>query len=72
MSVQPDDTKVGWTAGGGAELAIADHLSLTAEALYFDLGDVSLSATNPITTISVDAEKKLTGVIARGGIAYKF
>jgi outer membrane immunogenic protein len=67
-----DDTKVGWTAGGGAELAVADHLSLKAEALYFDLGDVSLSATNPLTIISVDAEKKTTGVIARGGIAYKF
>jgi outer membrane immunogenic protein len=67
-----DDTKVGWTAGGGAELAVADHLTLKAEALYFDLGDVSLSATNPLTTISVDAEKKITGVIARGGLGYKF
>jgi outer membrane immunogenic protein len=67
-----DDTKVGWAAGGGAEFAIADHLTLKAEALYFDLGDVSVSATNPQTTISVDAEKKITGVIARGGIGYKF
>ena len=66
------DTKVGWTAGGGAELAIADHLTLKAEALYFDLGDVSVSATNPQTTISIDAEKKITGVVARGGIGYKF
>jgi outer membrane immunogenic protein len=67
-----DDTKVGWTVGGGAELAIADHFILKAEALYFDLGDVSVSATNPQTTISVDAEKKITGVIARGGIDYRF
>jgi outer membrane immunogenic protein len=67
-----DDTKVGWTAGGGAELAVADHLTLKAEALYFDLGDVSLNAANPQTTISVDVEKKITGVIARGGIAYRF
>jgi outer membrane immunogenic protein len=67
-----DDTKVGWTAGGGAELAVADHLTLKAEALYFDLGDVSLNATNPQTTISAGVEKKITGVIARGGIGYKF
>jgi outer membrane immunogenic protein len=67
-----DDTKVGWTAGGGAELTVADHLTLKAEALYFDLGDVSLNAANPQTTISVDVEKKITGVIARGGIGYRF
>ena len=67
-----DDTKVGWTAGGGAELAVADHLTLKAEALYFDLGDLSLNATNPQTTISAGVEKKITGVIARGGIGYKF
>jgi opacity protein-like surface antigen len=67
-----DDTKVGWTAGGGAELAVADQLTLKAEALYFDLGDLSLNATNPQTTISAGVEKKITGVIARGGIGYKF
>ena len=67
-----NDTKVGWTAGGGAELAISDHLTAKAEVLYFDLGDVSLKATNPLTNISINAEKNVAGVIARGGIGYKF
>jgi hypothetical protein len=31
-----EDTLVGWTLGGGAVFAIADHFTMKAEALYFD------------------------------------
>jgi len=33
-----DDVKVGWTAGGGAEVAISPQLSLKLEYLYYDIG----------------------------------
>ena len=66
------DTKVGWTAGGGAEFAITNHFTMKAEALYFDLGSISLTATNPLNPSSLDAVKKVGGVIARAGIGYKF
>jgi outer membrane immunogenic protein len=67
-----DETKVGWTAGGGAELALTDHIAMKGEVLYFDLGDASVNASNPLVPYSVDADKKVTGVIARGGVNYKF
>src|SRR5262245_51198784 len=31
-----DETKVGWTVGGGGEVALSEHLIATAEVLYFD------------------------------------
>jgi len=66
------DTKTGWTAGGGAELAVAGNFTLKAEALYFDLGDVSYSAVNRLTTGSVNTQKDLNGVVVRGGVGYHF
>ena len=50
----------------------ASHSFTTGHAPIADLGDLSLNATNPQTTISAGVEKKITGVIARGGIGYKF
>lgn len=67
-----DDTKTGWTAGGGAELAVANNFTLKAEALYFDLGDVSYSAGNPMTPSSVNTHKDINGVVVRGGVGYHF
>jgi outer membrane immunogenic protein len=67
-----DKTKTGWTLGGGAEYAICDNITLKAEALWFDLGNVSLRATNPNFDGALDVEQKVEGVIARGGVGYKF
>ena len=39
-------TKNGWTAGGGAEIAAAPHVSLNLEYLYYNLGNESITA-NP-------------------------
>ncbi len=39
-------TKKGWTAGGGAEIAVAPHASLNLEYLYYNLGNEALIA-NP-------------------------
>jgi outer membrane immunogenic protein len=67
-----DKTKTGWTLGGGAEYALCDNITLKAEALWIDLGNVSLRATNPQFDGALDVEQKVEGVIARGGIGYKF
>ncbi len=38
-----DETKVGWTIGGGAEWMLDSHWSLKTEALYYDLGSATLN-----------------------------
>jgi outer membrane immunogenic protein len=67
-----DGTKVGWTAGGGAALALTDHITMKAETLYYDLGQASLSARAPNNPSSQRVEQDVAGVIVQGGINYKF
>lgn len=40
-------TKVGWTAGGGVEIALGKRWSIKTEYLYYDLGSESVVA-NPV------------------------
>ena len=54
-------TKVGWTLGGGGEYAVTDHVTVKAEALYFDLGSISLNAANPSFSSSLDVDQKVAG-----------
>ena len=69
-----EETKTGWTAGGGAALSVTNHIVVKAEALYYDLGDVSIQSTSPIdpdhNTLVTDQD--IRGVIARGGVDYQF
>ncbi len=64
---------VGWTAGGGLEVAVTDHVSIKGEALYYDLGsrtytfNEGVGGWNPIT---VDAA--VTGWLARVGANLHF
>ena len=67
-----DKTKTGWTLGGGAEYALCDNVTVKAEALWFDLGSTSLRATNPQFDGALDVSQQIQGVIARGGVGYKF
>jgi outer membrane immunogenic protein len=67
-----DKTKTGWTLGGGAEYALCENITLKAEALWFDLGNVALRAINPNFDGALDVDQKVEGVIARAGIGYKF
>ena len=68
-----EETKVGWTLGGGSEYAVTDHVTNKAEALYFDLGSVSLNASTPqFTDVTVDVDQQVAGTIARAGISYRF
>jgi outer membrane immunogenic protein len=69
-----DKTKTGWTAGGGGAFALTDHISLKAEALYYDLGNISVHATNPDDPQGSEliTKQDINGTIVRGGIDYRF
>lgn len=43
-------TKNGWTVGGGAEIALAPHVSLNLEYLYYNLGNESFTANSSPAT----------------------
>lgn len=59
----------GWTVGGGAEFALTDKISLKAEALYYDLGSTSTMSDD---TNYGPYRDKVTGVVARAGVNYRF
>ena len=67
-----EKTKAGWTLGGGAEYALCNNITLKAEALWFDLGTISLNASTPNFNLSLDVRQQVEGVIARAGVGYKF
>ncbi len=58
-----DDTRAGWTLGGGVEAAIAGPWSAKVEYLYADLGRGS-------SVLGADAGFKTS--LVRGGINYRF
>lgn len=69
-----NDTRVGWTAGGGAEWRFAPHWSTKIEYLYVDLGSVSYSVpvvgSNWIGASNV--KTKFDTNIVRVGLNYSF
>jgi len=70
-------TRVGWTVGGGTEVAVGPRWTVKAEYLYFDLGSASydvhpvfaLPGSDPI---GLQATAKFTGQIVRLGMNYRF
>ena len=73
VTTHDTNTHVGWTAGGGVEYALTEHVTLKGEGLYYDLGTEGYSfiedpdRVNPIT---LDAET--TGWLARAGVNVMF
>jgi outer membrane immunogenic protein len=70
-------TSVGWTAGGGAEIALTDHFTAKLEYTYVDLGKVNglaAVATDPIgntpSSFAVDAAARFS--VVRMGLNYHF
>jgi outer membrane immunogenic protein len=68
------DWRAGWTAGAGAEWAIAPKWTLKAEYLHFDLGSTTFFANStpvipPFTSQNV---VKTSGDIVRAGVNYRF
>jgi outer membrane immunogenic protein len=65
-------TKTGWTVGGGAEWALNRAWSVKAEYLYYDLGTISVTGSQPGNTgFFTLVDQKVTGSIARLGLNYK-
>jgi outer membrane immunogenic protein len=70
-SLSSNETRVGWTVGGGIETAFANNWSAKLEYLYIDLG------THSIDTVDVDGapfhvEHEVRDHILRVGLNYKF
>jgi outer membrane immunogenic protein len=74
------ETRVGWTAGGGAEYALMNGWSVKGEYLYVDLGRANTTSTNltafappiafPTNVFSHSVD--LRSNIVRVGLNYKF
>jgi outer membrane immunogenic protein len=68
-------TRVGWTAGGGAEWAFSRNWSGKLEYLHVDLGSIGNNTvfdTNLNPASFVVQSHKLTEEIVRLGLNYKF
>jgi outer membrane immunogenic protein len=66
-----NSTATGWTAGVGAEFAIKQGWSLTAEALYVDLGSITCPTTVCIGP-GIPATVPLTETVLRLGLNRHF
>lgn len=63
-------TKVGWTAGGGLEAAVAAPVSVKVEYLYVDLGKASCSIATCTGTGTTDV--KFNAHVVKAGVNVKF
>jgi outer membrane immunogenic protein len=61
------DTKAGWTAGGGLEVALGRNWTAKAEYLHVDLGNL-----NCATCTGTASNVGFTTEIVRGGLNFKF
>jgi outer membrane immunogenic protein len=64
-----DQTKAGWTLGGGVEFALVGNWTAKAEYLYVDLGTAGCGI---VCGFPVNNNVGLTTNIVRGGINYRF
>ena len=67
--VQVSNTHVGWTAGAGVEIAVADNISLFGEYAYTDLGAETYSFGAPVNA-DVDVSMQLHTV--KAGLNFGF
>ena len=66
-------TEVGYAAGAGVEYGFTPNLTGKIEALYYDLGRRTVSGgATPPTGLIRGARFETAGVVARGGLNYKF
>jgi outer membrane immunogenic protein len=68
-------TRVGWTVGAGAEVALAGRWTVKLEYLYYDLGSDEVTATSSSVGFVGDAltiSQKTAGHIFRTGLNYRF
>ncbi len=66
-------TRVGWTAGAGAEWGFAPNWSAKLEYLYVDLGSVRYTSFNNVTAgATISHDHRFTENLVRVGIDYHF
>jgi outer membrane immunogenic protein len=65
-----DNTKVGWTAGGGLEYAITRNVSFKTEYLYLDLGTDNVTSSAFGFPITID--EHTTAHTIKAGLNWKF
>jgi len=65
-----NNTRVGWTVGGGAEYFVARNWTVKGEVLYMDLGSVTNTFAAGAFPVAVTTH--VTDVIARVGFNYHF
>ncbi len=61
--------KLGWTAGGGVEVAVSEKVSLIAEAMYVSFED---QGTAPGPSFDDEFEVETALLIGRVGVNYRF
>jgi len=66
------ETYVGWTAGGGVEGMVTEHITLGLEYLYSDYGDADYDYEFFGGLLDVTEETDLTSQIVRGKLNVKF
>jgi outer membrane immunogenic protein len=72
-SAVKNQTKAGWTVGGGFEWAVWRNLTMKFEMLYVDLGKVSYTSVNTLLpTATIGHEHRFQEGIARFGFNYRF
>ena len=79
FSGSSSQTRLGWTAGGGAEYAITSELTFKTEVLYAHLEKPSTTVTATALGTAGTAPSSFTGtfgylyfIIVRGGLNYRF
>jgi opacity protein-like surface antigen len=67
-------TKLGWTAGAGAEVRLGGNWTGKVEYLYLDFGTVSTTATlaTNSTPVAINFDSRVTEHLVRLGVNYKF
>jgi outer membrane immunogenic protein len=71
VSVQRDESRSGWTVGGGIEAALGANWSAKVEYLYMDFGKHEGSWTLTGLPVITDSTR-LQSNIVRGGLNYRF
>jgi outer membrane immunogenic protein len=64
-------TEIGWTGGGGVEVALTDNWTAKIEYLYVDLSNGSCTTTC-MTTSAAPGSVTFTESLVRAGINFKF
>jgi opacity protein-like surface antigen len=70
-AVSVQETRNGWTAGGGIEVALAPGWSGKVEYLYLDYGRASTTWIFPVLPPPTDGSR-FTMSVARAGVNYRF